>query len=124
MEVIGWIAWGFTAYVAFVFLISKSKTVGIRAQALRQGVMIAISCGAVLLLGWNKLLTLLAIPIAMVLSSMMMGARVSHGMRIFDAAAEESNRTGEPIDDILKREHGIDLSATDKQFHYGEQDHK
>ena len=45
-------------------------------------------------------------------------------MRIFDAATEESNRTGESIDDILKRKHGIDLSATDKEFQYGERDHK
>ena len=124
MEVIGWIAWGFTAYIALINLISQSRNHGVRASMQRQGVMMAICCGAVLLLGWNKLLTLIAIPAAMMLSSMMMGVRVSNGMRIFDAATEESNRTGESIDDILKRKHGIDLSATDKEFQYGERDHK
>ena len=113
MEVIGWIAWGFTAYIALINLISQSRNRGVRASMQRQGVMIAICCGAVLLLGWNKLLTLIAIPAAMMLSSMMMGAKMSNASDKLMSALRESQRTGEPNRDILKRKHGIVLPDND-----------
>ena len=43
----------------------QSRNHGVRASMQRQGVIMAICCGAVLFLGWNKLLTLIAIPAAM-----------------------------------------------------------
>jgi hypothetical protein len=113
MEFIGWIAWGFTAYIALINLTSQSRNHGVRASMQRQGVMIAICCGAVLLLGWNKLLTMIAIPAAMMLSSMMMGAKMSNASDKFMSALEESQRTGEPHRDILKRKHGIELPDND-----------
>ena len=92
---------------------SQTRDLGTRSLMQRQGVMIAICCGAVLFLGWNKLLTLIAIPAAMMLSYMMMSAKLSNGMNKFKAALEESQGTGEPYRDILKRKHGIVLPDED-----------
>jgi hypothetical protein len=113
MEVIGWVAWGFTAYIALINLIYRSHNMGARYLMQRQGFMMAVCCAAVLFFGWNKLLTPIAIPVAMMLSFMMMSTKMSNGTNKFRAALEESQRTGEPYRDILKRKHGIVLPDED-----------
>jgi hypothetical protein len=113
MEVIGWIAWGFTAYIALLNMISQTRDRGARLLMQRQGIIMAVCCAAVLLLEWNKLLTLTAIPVAMMLSFMMMSAKLSNARYKFMSALEESQRTGEPHRDILKRKDGIELPDND-----------
>lgn len=113
MEVIGWIAWGFTLTTAIFNLITPSRNVATRDSKIREGILILLVCGAVLVFGWNKLLTPIAIPVALVLSMMVFSAKLSKASSRFSSAMEESQRTGEPYRDILKRKHGIELPDND-----------
>ena len=113
MEVIGWIAWGFTAYIALVYTFGKQHVPGARRAMKAQGIFTAICCGLVLFYGWNKLFVLVALPVGWVIGSLLMTTNGSWAMYKFTSAIEESQRTGEPHRDILKRKHGIVLPDND-----------
>jgi hypothetical protein len=113
MEVIGWIAWGFTLITALFNLITPSRNVATRDSKIREGILTLLVCGAVLVFGWNKLLTPIAIPVSLVLSMMVFSAKLNKASSEVSSAMEESQRTGEPYRDILKREHGIVLPDND-----------
>ena len=93
MEVIGWIAWGFTALTALVNLVSPSGDVGIRASKIREGIMTSLFCIAVLYFHWNKLLTPIALPISLIISMTILTSRASSAQKKRFAAMNESHQT-------------------------------
>ena len=76
LKAVSWVAYIFSAFIALTNLIALSKDAEIRKSMRLQGLIIATSCGAVWLFRWDKLLTPISIPAAMLMTSIIIGGYI------------------------------------------------
>jgi hypothetical protein len=76
LKAVSWVAYIFAAFIALTNLIALSKDADVQKSMRMQGLIIASACGAVWLFHWDKLLTPVAIPVSMVMASIIIGGYV------------------------------------------------
>lgn len=81
LKAVSWVAFIFSAFIALTNLIALSKDAEVRKSMRLQGLLMASSCGAVWLFRWDKLLTPAAIPVSMLMASIVIGGYIPKAWR-------------------------------------------
>ncbi len=104
IAVLAWALWALVLLFGLGTIASRNTDGGMRFMARTQGAVLLLACITVLVLPISKFWLLAALPVAFFLPLFLMGRRAANMKSQFAALQRESEATGVPITDLLKRE--------------------
>lgn len=102
--VVGWVLWGFSLLFGLVSLASGNPDGAVRSMMQTQGLTLVAACALTAFLPISRLWLLAAFPVAFLLPMLLMAARFGRAKARVDELQRESEATGVPLIDLLKRE--------------------
>ena len=104
MLVVGWALWGFALLLGLGVLASQNPDGGVRSMMRTQGFVLLVACAVTAFLPVSNFWLLVAFPVSFFLPRFLMSSRAAGAVARFDELQRESEATGVPLEDLLKRE--------------------
>jgi len=102
--VVGWVLWGCVLLFGLGVLASQNPDGGVRSMMRTQGSVLLAACAVTAFLPMSKFWLLVAFPVAFILPMALMGRRAAGIESQVAELQRESEETGVPLMDLLKRE--------------------
>lgn len=102
--VVGWVLWGFALLFGLGSLSSGSPDGAVRSAMRTQGLTLVVACALTAFLPISRLWLLAAFPVAFLLPMLLMRARFGRIKARIKELERESEATGVPLVDLVKRE--------------------
>lgn len=104
INIIGWVVWTLAAAYALGLLFSQNPDAGVRSMTRTQGFIILLGVVVTLVFSFSKLHLVWVVVIAFIAPMFLMQSRASKITRRVDQLAEESKKTGKPLNELLDAE--------------------